>query len=63
MKLRALFFTGVAVAVLAGCGSSPPSDERLYEKPVHLTDGRVVVCVVYKDGYKGGVSCDWENAG
>lgn len=25
-------------------------------------DGRDVICVIYKSGYGGGVSCDWESA-
>lgn len=29
---------------------------------VKLPDGRSVVCVSWKGGYAGGVSCDWSNA-
>nr|DAL41027.1 MAG TPA_asm: hypothetical protein [Caudoviricetes sp.] len=36
--------------------------DGLKENRVNLTDGRTVTCVVYRGGYAGGVSCDWEGA-
>lgn len=29
---------------------------------VITVDGRDVTCVIYKSGYAGGLSCDWEDA-
>lgn len=56
---------------LAACGSggSPESDggagsssSYLYERTITITDGRTVTCVVHSNGYKGGLSCDWDGA-
>lgn len=58
-----------AVMSLAGC--TPANEVRLQEgnentrlTEVHqvLSDGRTVTCLKYKNGYAGGLSCDWANA-
>ena len=53
--------------VLSGCGATRQSDiekssANLKEGSITLSDGRVVVCIVYKRGYAGGLSCDWEGS-
>ena len=53
--------------VLSGCGTTRQSDiekssANLKEGSITLSDGRVVVCIVYKRGYAGGLSCDWEGS-
>lgn len=59
----------ILVLALTACGSggSPESDggagsssSYLYERTVSLTDGRTVTCIVYAEGYTGGLSCDWD---
>lgn len=72
MRRRKLAVTLIVAALaLTGCGygGNPESDDNaggesrnLYERSITLTDGRDVTCVVYQSGYKGGLSCDWENA-
>ncbi len=49
----------VVLVVLAGCGAGGPAKRG---NDVVLPDGRTVTCVVYKQGYAGGISCDWEGA-
>lgn len=61
--------TAAVLAIgLTACssGGSPDSDEKagassdkLYERTITLTDGRVITCVVYSRYQAGGVSCDW----
>lgn len=53
--------------VLSGCGRTSQSDIEktstyLKEGSITLSDGRVVVCIIYKRGYAGGLSCDWEGS-
>lgn len=63
--------TGIAFTVaaftLGGCTSDPGvepqhTDTRnLRYAEVEIPDGRTVVCIVYAEGYGGGVSCDWKD--
>lgn len=59
-----------AALVLTGCSApyaessdTDQVDGNLYEQNFRLSDGRTVTCIVFRDNYKGGVTCDWENAG
>lgn len=57
--LVALAFT------LTGCGvdeDGVPAGGSLHELHRTLEDGRAVTCIMYKGGYAGGLSCDWEGA-
>lgn len=55
---------------LTGCTNAPTAEpapatndsQYHWEQRVILEDGRTVVCVTYKQGYGGGLSCDWSNA-
>lgn len=55
----------VIVLALSACApahdpSAPPGDTLLIkEYQVKLHDGSEVTCLAYKDGYGGGLSCDW----
>ena len=59
-----------ATFALTGCAPGPtaepneaPSGSRYHwEEHVELQDGRTVVCVTFKQGYGGGLSCDWAGA-
>ncbi|WP_180297908.1 hypothetical protein [Snodgrassella alvi] len=31
------------------------------ETSITLRDGRKITCLTYRDGYAGGLSCDWHN--
>lgn len=68
MKRLALAASLSTVAVLvAACGDnsageSGPLPESIKTHTVNLPDGRNVLCVFEKDGYGGGLSCDWSNA-
>lgn len=70
-RTAAVVLAAVTCLALAGCsnGGSPDEDgdagsagRSLYERTITLTDGRTVTCVEFAAGYKGGVSCDWDNA-
>ena len=54
----------VLALVLSGCAADgiekDSSTDRLREETITLQDGRVVHCIVYKSGYAGGLSCDFE---
>lgn len=68
MKLKMII---AAVCLLAAsCGNSSPdvpskAVSRTIDVQTVTVDGRLLNCAVYKDGYGGGVSCNWEafNAG
>lgn len=38
------------------------NDAWISESQVQLSDGRVVTCLKYDEGYGAGMSCDWNNA-
>lgn len=54
----------LALGTLAGCGNDPdkPSGKPSGKFGVVTVnvDGRDVRCVTWKDGYGGGLDCDWE---
>lgn len=53
----------LALALLAtGCGVQDIGDAEFTPRTVEMPDGRTVECVTYKQGYAGGLSCDWDNA-
>lgn len=53
----------LAFALLAtGCGVRHVGDPHYTPTIVEMPDGRTVECVTYKQGYAGGLSCDWDNA-
>ena len=55
----------VTAAVLTGCGSPNEQGnetsawEDIREHRVELSDGRTVTCIAWKQGYAGGLQCDW----
>jgi hypothetical protein len=60
----------LAAATLTGCATSGNTDEArqndneiggVRTSYVELPDGRTVLCVSNKQGYAGGLSCDWES--
>lgn len=64
--------TGSAAFVLAlsACGAPPQettpdlTDDGFSISETHqrLSDGRTVTCLVFRENYKGGLSCDWAGA-
>lgn len=63
-----LVFSFAFVLTAAACGSEGDPEVPTQGNPnsievrwIHLGDGTEVRCVVYSDGYRGGVSCDWTN--
>lgn len=68
-RVGAALFAGaalIAVIALTGCGLEDPGTELpesgLKERTATLEDGRKVVCLTWKRGYAGGMSCDWAGA-
>jgi hypothetical protein len=66
-RARLLLSAAAAALLLTACGSG--HDAEGHERPrtvqphyVDLPDGRRVLCVWEKQGYGGGVSCDWGKA-
>src|SRR5207344_3019717 len=59
----------ITLLLLAACGGAPPGQgggvgdsgttAYISEQDIHLKDGRIVTCLIYKQGYAGGLSCDW----
>ena len=51
-----------AMLTLTACGAEDwdGTHENHLTPRVITVDGRDVTCVIYKSGYGGGVSCDWE---
>lgn len=61
-RLAAVLLLAAAL-VLTGCGNAPDEEAQgVRESTQRLSDGRTVTCLVYKGGYAGGLSCDWDNA-
>lgn len=62
MKTRIIAITLLAMLTLSGCSSEQQGD-RATPVPhiVKLADGRAVTCIVFKSGYAGGMSCDWDD--
>lgn len=59
-----IILSAVASAVLlTGCGGEPDprtgDPSGMVERHIRLEDGREIVCVTWKAGYAGGLSCDW----
>ena len=62
---RKMMVVAVAALLLTGCGAADAETGEstgLEQNTIELKDGRQVTCVVYKAGYAGGLSCDWDNA-
>lgn len=50
-------------AALTACSEQGEVTEREAEEFTQTTsDGEAVVCLWFKDGYGGGLSCNWEDA-
>ncbi len=67
--MKRVIGTALFVLALAGCssvGSDAPeeidSNQSVYEQHIVLEDGREVVCLIFREPYKGGIDCDWTNA-
>lgn len=77
-KISFLLLAFVTMIGLSACGApdnsntqvdktetvQKTSDTGKYLEGVvkNLPDGRTVTCVIYHQGYAGGLSCDWTNA-
>jgi hypothetical protein len=58
MKYRLLLLAAALALAATACTGTDAVDTE--ERPVQLTDGRVVTCII-SDGYNsGGISCDWD---
>ena len=66
--IAASLVVATALLTLTGCsapvveGATGEEGYALSENALRLSDGRTVTCVVYKAGYAGGLSCDWDGA-
>lgn len=60
MKRSLAALAAMAIVVLSGCATEYESDPWVSVVPVTTHDGRTVQCALYKNGYAGGLSCDWE---
>lgn len=63
-KLGALTALVAVAALLSGCGASNdptvPAGPGGFFRVANVTvDGKSIPCVTWKDGYAGGLSCDW----
>lgn len=77
-KISTLLLVFVTMIGLSACGapektstqvSQPEEVQKSFDSGSYLKigfkklpDGRTVTCVVYQQGYAGGLSCDWANA-
>lgn len=54
----------IALFSFTACSStgSDTNERSINESHIDLQDGRVVTCLTYAVGHKGGLSCDWANA-
>lgn len=74
MKSKVIAVVAVMSIGLTGCSAFSGADgntaqpdggrhpETVWPHTVILPDGRHVLCVFEKQGYGGGLSCDWSNA-
>jgi hypothetical protein len=61
--LARVVFVVALVLGLVGCSANDADDGSAGRISwVQLPDGREVLCVAWKSGYAGGLSCDWDNA-
>lgn len=63
---RLLIIAASAALLLTGCSGGGQStagtpSTLLKERTITLTDGRTITCIIYQNGYAGGLSCDWDN--
>jgi hypothetical protein len=49
------------VLTLAGCGNTNVGTSSLVEEKIRLSDGRVIICVIWDGYYAGNVTCDWDH--
>lgn len=67
-KIVTILAVCAGALALAGCGIQEGSESSSHYPVSHYTfvqelpDGDSVLCVWAKDGYGGGLSCDWEGA-
>lgn len=63
-RLAAVAAALVAVAALTGCDANAQeiNEDRVKAVEVSTGEGITVICVVYSDYKKGGITCDWEGA-
>lgn len=64
MLRKAISLVGASALLLSlvGCSYSKESteeDQQLSVSEIEV-NGKMLTCVIYKDDYPGGVSCDWE---
>ena len=66
MRCAAMIAAAALTLALSGCatGESDPTTGEKTNLDVRRVqvDGRIVTCIVYRAGYAGGLSCDWNNA-
>lgn len=68
MKKKLLVVIALAAMLLTGCSSDAITETgtgtggSLKTYNVDLPDGGTVLCVIFAAGYKGGLSCDWDEA-
>lgn len=59
--MRRIAIALAVVATLTACGSGVGDigESSTGGVEVPMPDGRTIPCVIYKDNYAGGLSCDW----
>jgi hypothetical protein len=62
MTTRQVLVAVATLFTLAACGNTPSNPEGprgAFRTAVVDVDGRKIPCITWKDGYAGGISCDW----
>jgi hypothetical protein len=63
---RGAILVALSAAALVGCGGQDDVESGAAAAGAlpgnRLPDGRSVTCIWQTSSYKGGLSCDWENA-
>lgn len=68
VTVTALLAGGCGVAIAGSTHEQRPVSATDYdngavlEVPVRLADGRTVTCLINESGYRGGLSCNWQEA-
>lgn len=64
---RIIAVVALALLILTGCGGNDPANPSTESSGTYrIVDvnakGRSVTCISWKNGYAGGLSCDWAGA-
>lgn len=63
MKKKLITALVLCLISLTGCSEYPAKDPKVstgsFKTTIVNVDGRDIPCITWKQGYAGGISCDW----